>query len=241
MSLNFLVPAFLAGLLALGIPILIHLSRRHTKDPVLFPSLMFLRRIPQETQSRRRIHRWPLFLIRCLAIALLVFAFARPFVERSGASVAIPGGGSREMIILVDRSYSMAVGDRWEQAVAAANDAIGGLTGNDRGTVVLFDANAESATESTIDRDVLRGAVERAEPGAPGGGGAKAPHREGPDAARRSRAPGGRHLARGPRGAAALDGQEPAQPRRRAARPGPPDLGALGRAAASAPGLLPAG
>jgi Aerotolerance regulator N-terminal/von Willebrand factor type A domain len=165
MSLSFLVPAFLGGLLALGIPILIHLSRRHTDEPVQFPSLMFLRRIPQETQSRRRIHRWPLFLLRCLAIALLVFAFSRPFVERSGASVSMPGTGNREVIVLVDRSYSMGVGDRWDRAVAAANDAINGLTGGDRGTVILFDANAESATESTVDRNVLRGAVENAEPG----------------------------------------------------------------------------
>src|SRR5688572_4890252 len=110
MSLSFLVPAFLAGLAALAIPILIHLSRRHTDEPVEFPSLMFLRRIPQETQSRRRIQNWPLFLLRCAAIAFLVFAFSRPFVETSGASVTVPGTGNREMVILVDRSYSMGVG-----------------------------------------------------------------------------------------------------------------------------------
>ncbi|MEX2584449.1 MAG: BatA domain-containing protein, partial [Gemmatimonadota bacterium] len=165
MSLSFLVPAFLAGLLALGIPIYIHLSRRHTDEPVSFPSLMFLRRIPQETQSRRRIHRWPLFLLRCLAIALLVFAFSRPFVDSEGAAAAIPGGGDREVVVLVDRSYSMGVGDRWERAVEAATELIDGLSGGDRGTVILFDANAESATESTTDRNVLRSAVENAEPG----------------------------------------------------------------------------
>jgi len=165
MSLSFLVPAFLAGLVALGIPILIHLSRRHTDQPVEFPSLMFLRKIPQETQSRRRIQRWPLFLLRCAAIALLVFAFARPFVETGGASVTVPGSGNREMGVLVDRSYSMSVGDRWQRAVEAANEAINTLTVSDRGTVIFFDASAESATESTTDRNVLRGAVEDAEPG----------------------------------------------------------------------------
>ncbi|MEX2570711.1 MAG: BatA domain-containing protein [Gemmatimonadota bacterium] len=166
MSLSFLVPAFLAGLLAIGVPILIHLSRRQTQNQVPFPSLMFLRKIPHQTESRRRIHRWPLLLLRCAAIILIVLAFSRPFVETSSGTSPVPGTGDRELVVLVDRSYSMGVGDRWESAVAAATAAIDGLSGGDRGTVILFDANAESATESTTDRNVLRAAVRDAEPGA---------------------------------------------------------------------------
>src|SRR5690606_2617681 len=64
-----------------------------------------------------------------------------------------------------DNSYSMGLGNRWEQAVQAGLQAIGGLTGGDRGTVILFDSGAESATESTGDRSVLRAALQAAEPG----------------------------------------------------------------------------
>src|SRR5690606_16990152 len=81
LMLNFLVPAFLVGLISLAIPVLIHLSRRQTRDPVQFPSLMFLKKIPQETEERRQIHRWPLLLLRLLALLLLVLAFARPFID----------------------------------------------------------------------------------------------------------------------------------------------------------------
>jgi hypothetical protein len=165
MSMSFLVPAFLAGLLALAIPVLVHLRRRQPQDAVPFPSLMFLENVPQKSAQRRQIHRWPLLLLRCLAVTLLVFAFARPFVERDGGAAGLPGGGDREVVVLVDRSYSMAFGDRWERAVGLALEVVNGLSGGDRGTIVLFDTGAGSATESTTDRGVLRTALRTAEPG----------------------------------------------------------------------------
>lgn len=165
MSLSFLVPAFLAGLLALAIPIVIHLSRRDTREPVQFPSLMFLEKVPEQRTEKRRIHRWPLFLLRSLAIALLVLAFARPFLDRGDSVSASATGGDREVVVLLDRSYSMGMGDRWERASAAATGIVEGLSGGDRGTVVFFDSGAESATESTTDRNVLRNAIRGATPG----------------------------------------------------------------------------
>jgi hypothetical protein len=88
MPLAFLVPLFLAGLTALVIPLVVHLRHRERKDPVRFPSLMFLRRIPFREARRQQIHHWPLFLLRLLAVALLALAFARPFVPEGGATVA---------------------------------------------------------------------------------------------------------------------------------------------------------
>jgi hypothetical protein len=49
MSLSFLVPAFLAGLAAIAVPVLIHLTRRQSRQPLAFPSLMFVRRVPHRT------------------------------------------------------------------------------------------------------------------------------------------------------------------------------------------------
>jgi hypothetical protein len=165
MSLSFVVPAFLAGLLALAVPVLIHLTRRPTRDSAPFPSLMFLRRIPHRSTQKRQIHRWPLLLLRCAAIALLVLAFARPFLERDGAPLLAGGGGDREVVILLDRSFSMGYGERWSEAVSAALEVVDGLSIGDRATLVLFDAGAEASTEATSDRGVLRAAIRRAEPG----------------------------------------------------------------------------
>jgi hypothetical protein len=44
--MSFLAPALLAGLLAIAIPIVVHLVQRDRRTIVAFPSLMFLRRIP---------------------------------------------------------------------------------------------------------------------------------------------------------------------------------------------------
>jgi hypothetical protein len=156
-----LTPLFLAGLAALAIPLLVHLIRRERIDAVEFPSLMFISRIPQPTVKRRRIRNWPLFVLRSLALILLVGAFARPFVEQPAGELGT-GDGAREVVILLDRSYSMGYADRWQQAVAAARETVDQLGVNDRATVVLFDAAAHTAVAATTDRARLRQALDTA-------------------------------------------------------------------------------
>lgn len=159
--MSLLTPAFLAGLAALAIPLLVHLIRRERHDAVEFPSLMFLGRIPQRTVQRRRIRNWWLFLLRSLALVLLVGAFARPFVERAPGAVAA-GESARELVILLDRSYSMGYAGRWDRAVDAAREAVDGMGQNDRAALVLFDASAAIAVPSTADRTRLRQALDSA-------------------------------------------------------------------------------
>src|SRR5215217_191322 len=166
MSLSFLVPAFLIGLAALAVPVLIHLTRRQTKESVDFPSLMFVARVPHKPTARRRIRNWPLLLLRCLAIALTTLAFARPFLQREQASAAPVLTGSRETVILLDRSYSMSYGDRWERAKAAAAERIDGMRMNDRMSLILFDSRSEAVVESSPDKAMLKAALRAAEPSA---------------------------------------------------------------------------
>src|SRR5438034_7934703 len=97
----FLTPAFLIGLGALAIPVLIHLIQRERKRVIEFPSLMFVRRIPYQSVRRRRIRHWALLALRAAAIALIVAAFARPFFRQS-AIAAAAAGGSRELVVLLD-------------------------------------------------------------------------------------------------------------------------------------------
>ena len=159
MSLSFLVPAFLAGLAALAIPVIIHLTRRQTKEAVEFPSLMFIQRVPHQSTRRKQIRNWPLLLLRCLAIALIVTAFARPFLEKEGESALPTAAGAREVVILLDRSYSMGYGDRWERARQAAAERIDALGPRDRATLLLFDSRGEALVQSSADRAALRAAL----------------------------------------------------------------------------------
>src|SRR5215475_1755004 len=124
--MGFVAPLVLVALGALAVPVFVHLIQRERKRVVEFPSLMFLRRIPYQSVRRRRIRDVLLLMMRLAALALIVFAFARPFFRRDSLAAAAQSG-AREAVILVDTSYSMGYGDRWAQAQAAARTAVNGL------------------------------------------------------------------------------------------------------------------
>src|SRR3954470_23867666 len=154
----FLTPLFFLGLAAIAIPVLVHLIQREKKQVVEFPSLMFVRRIPYQSVRRRRIRHWALLLLRAAAIALIVAAFARPFL-RQGAVAAAAIGGAREIVVLLDNSASMGYGDHWRRAQDAARTVVRGMTTNDRATLVLFGRNAEENMRATADRSRLEAAI----------------------------------------------------------------------------------
>jgi hypothetical protein len=156
--MSFLTPLFLLGLAGLAVPVIIHLIQRERKHVVEFPSLMFLRRIPYRSVRRRRVRHWPLLLLRLAALALIVLAFARPFFRRADVAAAA-AGGAREVVILVDRSYSMAYGDRWTRAVDAARNAVTSLGPADRASIVFFSTGAQVALRATGDRERLLAAI----------------------------------------------------------------------------------
>ncbi len=165
MPIAFLVPAFLAGLAALVVPLVLHLRRRDRRKPRPFPSLMFLARLPISVDARRRVTDWPLLLLRALAITLLVGAFARPFLTKGG----IAGVGSTGLtVLLLDRSASMAAGgiaDRWEDSARAVIDA---LPAGRRVAVVAFDAEATILHAPSDDHGAARAAIGAAPPAAGG-------------------------------------------------------------------------
>src|SRR5882757_7973029 len=160
----FLTPVFLLGLSAIAIPVLIHLIQRERKRVIEFPSLMFVRRIPYQSVRRRRIRHWALLLMRAAAIALIVAAFARPFIHQGNVAAAA-GGGAREIVILLDQSASMGYGDHWTRAKDAARTVVRGIGSDDRATLVLFNKNAEENMRATADRTRLEGAVGAAKVG----------------------------------------------------------------------------
>src|SRR5687768_12216547 len=129
--MSFLTPLFFVGLGAIAIPVLVHLIQRERKRVIEFPSLMFIQRIPYQSVRRRRIRHCALLLLRAAAIALLVAAFARPFLPGGSPAIAA-AGGTREVVILLDRSASMGYGDHWTRATAAARDVIQSIGTGDR-------------------------------------------------------------------------------------------------------------
>jgi Aerotolerance regulator N-terminal/von Willebrand factor type A domain/CARDB len=156
--MSFLAPLFLIGLAGLAIPVFLHLIQKERKQVVQFPSLMFLRRIPYQSVQRRRIRHWLLLMLRLAALALIVMAFGRPFFRGTDPAAA-SANGAREVVILLDRSYSMSYGDRWTRAVAAARSAVESLSPSDRGSIVLFGSATDVALRSTSDKGRLLSAL----------------------------------------------------------------------------------
>src|SRR5829696_1124813 len=156
--MTFLTPLFLIGLAGLAVPVLLHLIQRERKQVVQFPSLMFLRRIPYQSVRRRRIRHWLLLFMRLAALALIVMAFARPFFRSADPSVAA-SGGAREVVILVDHSYSMGYGDRWTRALTAARSEVDALNAVDRASIVFFGSTPDVALRSTSDKGRLQSAL----------------------------------------------------------------------------------
>jgi hypothetical protein len=157
----FLAPLFFVALATLAVPVLIHLTQRERKQIVEFPSLMFLQKIPYQSVRRRRIRDWPLLVMRLAAMTLIVLAFARPFFERETVALA-SSMGPREVVILLDRSYSMAYGDRWARAQAAARQTVQNLTRSDHVTLILFATSAQLEVRATADLTRVRAAIDSA-------------------------------------------------------------------------------
>ena len=161
--MSFLTPLFLIALGALAVPVLVHLTQRERKSVVQFPSLMFLRKIPYESVQKRRIRDWLLLMLRLAALALIVAAFARPFLR--GSELAAAPGGARDIVVVLDRSYSMGYGDTWQRAQQAAVQALSSTTPADRISLVLFADGAEVALRSTPDPSRATAAINAATPG----------------------------------------------------------------------------
>lgn len=159
-----LAPLFLLGLAAVAIPLLVHLVQRERRDPVAFPSLMFLERTPAPFTSRRNLRDPLLFLLRALAVIALALAFARPvFGPRPSAAGA--DVRRRDVVLLLDRSFSMRIGDRWTRARAVVDSVIATLAPGDRMTLVPFDRRARAVTAATGDVATLRSALALLRPG----------------------------------------------------------------------------
>ena len=139
--MSVLAPWFLLGLTALAVPILLHLTRRRARQTVDFPSLMFLNKVPYRSLRRRRIEQLALLVMRCSALALLAFAFARPLIPGSALGAATVD--RTEVIVAIDRSLSMAANGRWNRAVAEARSALEGIGESDVAHLVAFDRAAE--------------------------------------------------------------------------------------------------
>lgn len=159
--MGFLAPWFLAGALAVGLPVYLHLLRRHRSTPQPFSSLMFFERRTQSSIKHRRLRYLLLLAFRLAVILLLALAFANPFIERSAASIS----GEKLDLLVIDDSFSMRAGTRLADAKRDALAFLGGRKPSERAQVMALASQVHVLTEPTQDSGVLRSAVDSIQPG----------------------------------------------------------------------------
>lgn len=135
--MSFLAPLYLAGLAAIGLPILFHMIRRTPKGKVPFSTLMFLEASPPKVTSRSKIEHWLLLLLRATALILLALAFSRPFMRQSEDQAV--DAASKRRAILVDVSASMRRDGLWDQATQKVDALLKEVKPDDSVGVFVFD------------------------------------------------------------------------------------------------------
>ena len=133
--MGFLVPWALAGTVAVGLPVWLHLLRKHKTTPLPFASLMFFERRTQSSIRHRRLQHLLLLALRAAVIALLALAFARPFLQSRLAALA---GGPKLIVLAIDNSFSMRDDDRLARAKREAAEVASRLRDRDKLQVLAF-------------------------------------------------------------------------------------------------------
>ncbi len=136
----FLNPFFLFGLLAAGIPLVIHLWNRRRVVTIDFSSLIFITAAHRENARRFQLRQFLILLLRMAIIALIALALARPFL-----TLGLPVASVRaktDVVVVLDNSYSMAYQDingvRFDKAKTLATDIIDTLRHGDRAALILM-------------------------------------------------------------------------------------------------------
>jgi hypothetical protein len=103
--MQFVNPLFLFGLLAISIPVIIHLFNFRRFRKVFFTNVRFLQELKQQTQKQSQLRHLLILAMRILAISALVFAFAQPYIPFSENQI---NNVQRNTVsIFVDNSFSM--------------------------------------------------------------------------------------------------------------------------------------
>jgi len=115
-------PLFLAGLLAVALPIWLHRLQTKSSNRQPFSSAMLLETTEQRVHVQKKLKYLLLLTFRIIVLVLVALAFAQPFLPRDAAPLAMEGAGSD--LVVVDLSASMGRSGVFRQALDAVRRAI---------------------------------------------------------------------------------------------------------------------
>src|ERR1700733_8335965 len=162
--MTFLNIGALFGLGAVAIPIIIHLLNQFQVKQVTWAAMRFLRESIEKNQRRLRLEDILLLLLRCLLVALLILALARP-TWHSGAKTT--GSHQVSAVIILDNSYSMGLTNGIQTSLqrgqAAAEQILAAFpTGSSSALFFAADGVKPVVAQPTFDFNLLREKIRQA-------------------------------------------------------------------------------
>ncbi|MGA9588229.1 MAG: BatA domain-containing protein [Salegentibacter sp.] len=130
--MHFKHPELLYALFLLLIPLVVHLFQLRRFQREDFTNVKFLKKISRETRQSSRLKKWLVLISRMLALAALVFAFARPYVPQADKTAE-----KSQKLFYLDNSFSMqAMGRHGELLPAAVQALLENLPADEQFTLI---------------------------------------------------------------------------------------------------------
>lgn len=137
----FTAPLFLIGLVAVAIPVVVHLFNFRRYKKVYFSNVERLEQLQSETRKQSTLRQILIMAARILAIVFLVLAFARPVIKKGDNTFA---SGNNLVSVYIDNSFSMDGTDGsvslLEKAKGKAREIVAAYGPTDRFQLMTSDA-----------------------------------------------------------------------------------------------------
>lgn len=143
--MQFTHPEILYALFLLLIPIFIHLFQLRRFQKVAFTNVAFLKKVTIQTRKSSQLKKWLTLLMRLLAMACIIIAFAQPFTASKTAL-----NTKKETVVYIDNSFSMqAKGTKGPILERALQDLFEKVDGTEK--ISWFTNNADKKNTSVQD------------------------------------------------------------------------------------------
>jgi hypothetical protein len=149
------------GLLAVLVPIAIHLIARPRSRRVLFPSLRFLRANNTVTLSSLRLSDWPLLVVRTLILAMATAAVAGPLLVTDARRTLWERRTARAFVVHGDQTGTAArvVEEESQRSFTHAQFTAPSVADAIRGAVAWLDRQPPSLREMVLVGDFRDGDI----------------------------------------------------------------------------------
>ena len=150
--MQFKYPELLYALFLLLIPILIHLFQLRRFQKVDFTNVAFLKKVTIQTRKSSQLKKWLTLLMRLLALACIIFAFAQPFKASKTAL-----NTEKETVLYLDNSFSMqAKGAQGALLQRAIQDIYENSNGIDKISWFTNDKSRKNASLEDFKNELLQ-------------------------------------------------------------------------------------